>query len=138
MRVVRRPVERIDDPLIIARRPFTRHIARLFRKDRMAWVIAADALNDETLRRKVSLRDEINVALMLHAQRRAPEAFRENAPGIAGGLNSEIEHGKAEGRKQKAVGRKQKAVLFLLPSAFCLLPTVLSVSPSPQSGSAGP
>ena len=56
----------------------------------MARVMAADALDNEPLRRKVSLRDEINVALILYTQRRAPEAFRENAPGIAGRLNGEI------------------------------------------------
>jgi hypothetical protein len=56
----------------------------------MARVITADALDDQMLRRKVGLRHKINIALMLHAQRRAPEAFRKYAPGIAGGLDGKI------------------------------------------------
>src|SRR5205085_654366 len=85
VRVVGRAVERVDDPLVLARRAAgRRHVARLLGEDGVARVVAAHALDDELLRGEVGLCDEVYVALARYLNR-APELLREHAARVARG-----------------------------------------------------
>jgi hypothetical protein len=60
----------------------------------VARVVAADALDDQTLGRHVGLGHEIDLALVRHRERRAAETLGQHAPRFLCRLDSKIKHKK--------------------------------------------
>src|SRR5205085_6020843 len=100
VRVVRRAVERVNYPLVLALLTLDcDYVARLLAQYRVARVVASDALDDEALGGEVCLRDEVYVALVRDLNR-APELLCEHAPGVARGLDGEVKHRKGVDSRQ--------------------------------------